>query len=87
MKIRPVGAELFHAVRQVDGDEAFRNAKATKKIRESMSPSVGEKARERLILAGVSQTVKINNGASQKVCLVSKDPPQLVRSPEPFSET
>jgi len=39
------------------------------------------------ILAGVSQAVKINHRASQKVCLISKGPPQLVRSPELFSET
>jgi len=52
-----------------------------------MSPSVGEKARGRLILAGVSQTVKINHRASQMFCLVSKGPPQLLRSPEPFSVT
>jgi hypothetical protein len=52
-----------------------------------MSPSVGEKARGRLILAGVSQTFKVNHRASQMVCLISKGPPQLVRSPEPFSET
>jgi hypothetical protein len=52
-----------------------------------MSPSVGEKARGRLILAGFSQTVKINHRASKMVCLVSKGPPQLIRSPEPFTET